>query len=327
MELYHDQTSLCKLHTLNSADDDYYSAESVSSVNNSQDSLEPFEVMNNNALDNNANSQGGFEPLEVHNNSTTPLDRSRKTNADATVHSHHNVAQPQQRQQADKCLVDDCNLATGEIIDYESTDGNKTKSKNNMYKRPATMSTTAITTVNTTVNTTTIFLTLQQLRQQQTHFSGRMAILSSVEQPPMVMEMFNRLLSQLALLTGEVASLHSEIQEINAKIDGVNFDIQQHEQILDDSVEQHNVCATQVDLLTKVVVKQEQQMEQLKKQIDWIESNKVDKHLLFYGIEEEEDEDCKELIKNFFKLKLEIRDTEADNIKMLDAHQIGRGQN
>ena len=74
-----------------------------------------------------------------------------------------------------------------------------------------------------------------------------------------------------------------------------------------DAVHQsHNKCAEQVDLLTKTVIQQERQINQLTAKMETMQAQQLSNNLLIWGIDEVNDEDAKETAKDFFKLKMEI---------------------
>ena len=88
-------------------------------------------------------------------------------------------------------------------------------------------------------------------------------------------------------------------------------------------MKKQNEYADQIDLFTSTTTKQERQIEGLRQRIEKMEINANKNNVLIYGIEEEDEEDCKQSVTNFIKVKMEA----TEEVTILDAYRIGKGMN
>ena len=253
----------------------------------------------------------------------------------------------------DDCLVSDCNFELGQILEQNKqgikrTQGNRETIDGAGYKSAYTTSytiptTRVVTTTSSmimTASTASTYSTPWHLDQQRTAMqwqryyqensannwtsSNAAAVIDTAKNSdPVVLGMLNSISAQISGIAMQMSSMKTDIQSMEAKLDGVNFDMQEQQNTLDETVERCNNCFDQVDLLTTVSVRQENEIGKLKDRLNRIEADSMKSHLLISGIEEKEEEDCSKLITNFFKLKCKITDT----IEIKDAHRIGQGTN
>ena len=72
-------------------------------------------------------------------------------------------------------------------------------------------------------------------------------------------------------------------------------------------IEQGNKCTGTVDLMSRMSMKYNNEIQSLKQKMQKMEIEKTRNNLILFGIPENENEDLKEVVKNFFTLKLEIQ--------------------
>ena len=117
--------------------------------------------------------------------------------------------------------------------------------------------------------------------------------------------MLNNISLQIAGLVTEIETVKTELHDINSNMSGVFFELEQQRECIEHTVQKQNEYAHQIDLLTSATTKQERQIEGLQQLIEKIEINANKNNVMIYGIEEDKEEDCKQVVTNFIKVKME----------------------
>ena len=86
---------------------------------------------------------------------------------------------------------------------------------------------------------------------------------------------------------------------------------------------QLKVCQLQLNEVTGVVIRKDQELQECKTEIDQIRTRLDDNILKISGIVESKGEDCKKQVAAFFKNIMQIK----GDIAVYDAHRIGKGDN
>ena len=249
------------------------------------------------------------------------------------------------REHNDKCLIADCNLGQGQVLEKQYVNANISAGVpalcNPAYKKAshadgqhkmnvigATCTTTSTTTTSMATqiaaNVTTTFASSSQLLDQSwlsyaTWGVPKLSGHTNMSQDMTVTEMFTSLSTQVAGIATGMRAMQTEVHNLNHKLEGAFFEMENQQQVIDETVEKDNLCSDQVEMLTNVAIQQECQLENLKVWIDSMERQVGQNNLLIYGIQEIEGEDCVESVKNFIKLKLEY----ATEVEILDAYCMG----
>ena len=84
------------------------------------------------------------------------------------------------------------------------------------------------------------------------------------------------------------------------------MDLEVQEEKVNEVTKCHDGCAEQVEMLTKIAIKQDQELTQMKRNVEQIRNEKNRNNLIIFGLEIQEDESLKTAVDNFFKLKMEI---------------------
>ena len=252
------------------------------------------------------------------------------------------------REHNDKCLIADCNLGQGQVLEKQYVNANisggvyalhdsaykkasRVDGQHNISVIGATCTTTSATTTTMATqmaaNVTTTFASSKQLLGQswlsnQTWGVPKLSGHANMSQDMTVTKMFTSLSTQIAGIATGMRAMQTEVHNLNDKLEGAFFEMENQQQVIDETVEKHNLCSDQVEMLTNVAIQQERQLENLKVQIDNMERQAGQNNLLIYGIQEME-EDCMESVKDFIKLKLEY----ATEVEILDAYRMGSGKN
>ena len=86
-------------------------------------------------------------------------------------------------------------------------------------------------------------------------------------------------------------------------------------------MKQHNVCSEQVELLAKTVARQNKQIGDLQDQLEQMQAQRTKHNMLVWGLDEQDDEDTVQVVKDFLKLQLEI----TKDIPLAAAYRRGKG--
>ena len=116
-----------------------------------------------------------------------------------------------------------------------------------------------------------------------------------------------------------VDSHETKIQAIEVKAEATR----QKVVLVSDQVKECCNDHAKVNLLVDLVIRQDEQIQMLKERVTDLQSRSMKANVIISGIKEKEDEDCKELAKDFFKTKVK---TEGE-IEIEAAHRLGVGQN
>ena len=127
---------------------------------------------------------------------------------------------------------------------------------------------------------------------------------------------------QITDLAAEIRFVKSEVQGVNSNMQGVFYELEHQQEMIEKTVLVQNKCADQVDLLTCTATKQEKEIETLKQRMEKIETNLLKDNIVISGIEETENEDCVQKVKDFIAVKMEA----PEEVKILDAFRIGGGK-
>ena len=141
-----------------------------------------------------------------------------------------------------------------------------------------------------------------------------------------LLNILQRLEASISELRLEVAHGRTENtngwQLLERMIDGVKADTTQVSNDLTTTNFKVQLCQEEIEMLKGTVIRQEQIIAECKAEIETLQVNQMRSNLIIKGIVQSEKENCKELVKNFFKEKLEI----TEEIKICSANRMGKGK-
>ena len=118
------------------------------------------------------------------------------------------------------------------------------------------------------------------------------------------------------LIKVETEKLTSEVGSISTKQTNMETELKLVKKDL-------TLCQSQLKDMQGMYIKQSQEFSECKEKLEMV-ANKVDNNILkISGLEEEENEKCPDVVKDFFKSKLQLK----KEIPMLDAFRVGKGTN
>ena len=140
-------------------------------------------------------------------------------------------------------------------------------------------------------------------------------------------EMKNDWKETMDSLSAEIRTEVDSMNEMKKQIQNENSKLVQLRDDTKDDMKKAKVdlqvCQLQLKEVIGVVIRQDQMLQECKDTIEDLKSYKDRKLLRIAGITESSEENCAELVKKFFKDKLEIE----KEIKTLDAFRVGSGKN
>ena len=139
-----------------------------------------------------------------------------------------------------------------------------------------------------------------------------------------VAKMFDMLISHMVEIKTD---LQVEIQQERTDKERRIVQLEQNQIKGDNEVKKvkdaNSFLMTKIDKLADTVARQDQVISELHNKIEIMEKEKLKPNLLIKGIQEEQDENCVELVQNFFKEKMEIDEI----VGIRKAFRIGKGKN
>ena len=110
--------------------------------------------------------------------------------------------------------------------------------------------------------------------------------------------------------------------EIGNRIDGLLFDQEDQEASLEMQHGEIQECHDKIELLTNMMVKYEDTLDQLTGKVSSLEAKNLNAELIIFGLTtDEEEESCVTIATNFFKHQMGIK----DEIKISNAYWKGKG--
>ena len=198
-------------------------------------------------------------------------------NRETENHGQHKQTVARINNAVDQCIVTDCNYATGQVFHqhvYVHSDNDKRKQLNTTGVYKGVGMTAPTTTVTVATSSTTYvqpsFASKDQLRTQTINTTSstewdkyyhtyyrpssegntmnKQAIDTAPEEQT-VFGMFSAISRQIAGLSGELATIKQQVGTLDSKFDGLNFDLQGQQQLLQQTAIHQNHCADQIELL------------------------------------------------------------------------------
>ena len=117
--------------------------------------------------------------------------------------------------------------------------------------------------------------------------------------------------------------LRTEVQAFNNRIETVENDLGEQEDLLYTTVDKVNKSASKMNLITSATVKHEKEIAEINKRLDAMDLVADRNKMVVTGIVEKKEENCQQLVADFIKTELEM-DTVLEIQK---AYRIGQGEN
>ena len=142
-----------------------------------------------------------------------------------------------------------------------------------------------------------------------------------------MMLMLQNISSQLTVISTDIKYLKVSKRELAEQINGMDYDL---EEVQDQMITQKKESAIQhdqVELLTGIVSRQGEQIQDLHNRVIQLESKDKRSELIIFGLQEDkkEEQTCKEIVVTFLKEKLKIEQEQVPTI--VHAYWKGKGKN
>ena len=138
-----------------------------------------------------------------------------------------------------------------------------------------------------------------------------------------MIEMLQNITAQLTTIQSDVVDLKSNKVEFAEQLAAVQFDQEDDHEVLVAQQNEMKVCKDQVGLLTDLVVRYEDKMEEMDAKISRLEARLMKSEIIIFGIIENQDESCITQANNFMKNLLLIPEPPA----IAEAYWKGKSAN
>ena len=129
----------------------------------------------------------------------------------------------------------------------------------------------------------------------------------------LMISMLQSMNEKLNAIQGDVKTLMDSKQEITEQIAGIQFDQEDEQEKIESQQKDQCVCRDQVDLLTNLVIRQDDQMDEMKSRLLQLEHKQVRSELIIFGIIDQKEKKCAELAKEFFSGILGLTEIGVDH--------------
>ena len=225
-----------------------------------------------------------------------------------------------------KCLIDDCNYKTGELAIKEwANSGTADLGKATTMSRSTAITTTVYINTTTQLTYTSVVSGLHQhqsvtprnmdqpnipqYKKDTVQLMTTPLPLPATMDIPTMFQMLSDISAQVATANRETIAMRSDMTTYDKKIQDVSQEVEDHNQLIKETVVNFNKCVDTVQLLAGFAIKQEKEIEKIKTKLESMEAATNRNKLVISGIEEVEGENVTHSVLTFLKAKLLIDQT------------------
>lgn len=148
-------------------------------------------------------------------------------------------------------------------------------------------------------------------------------LLEDVRQIKDRLKTVDRIDKTVNLINVKVTDLETSLKSLEVRVNETELSCKFMSDASEKTNEELKVAKDELKSLKQQTKNLEIEKQNLEEKITKLETRSMGDNLMFYGMKEERDEDCKKLVKEVFQNQLGMSDEEAGEIRVIRAHRVG----